>query len=122
MTTGLVREPSMGPQAGAEGTAVPGAGRVGRVVEARLAIAGLHDDACALSVEGALGLIPGVYAVRASCPDGTARVVFDSTRVRDWQFERAVRAMGYQLKSCEPVPVHAGGNARYAERSKPWNG
>jgi len=96
--------------------------RVVNRAEVRLAIENMRDDACARCIEGALELIAGVEAVGVSVSDRTARVVFDTGRVREWQFERAVRAMGYELKSCERVPARAAGGTRTVERSTPWNG
>jgi len=106
----------------AAGAPVTGPARWSVRAEVQLMIEGMRDDACARRLEGALGLIAGVEAVRVSLGDWTARVVFDAARVREWQFERAVRAMGYRLKSCERVSARTAGDTRSVERSKPWNG
>lgn len=93
-----------------------------RLTETRFMIEGMRDDACARCIEGAIGLIGGVHAVRVSLPSRAAWVVFDSARVRDWQFERAVRAMGYRLESRNAAPGSLGGETQNDARSNQWNG
>jgi copper chaperone CopZ len=92
------------------------------LTETRFVIDGMHDDACARCIEGAIALIGGERVVRVSLSSRTAWVVFDSARVREWQFERAVRAMGYRLESRHAAPGSLGWDTHNEVRSKQWNG
>jgi len=93
-----------------------------RLTEIHLEIEGMRDDDCARAVEGAIGLIGGVRAVRVSFITQGAWVVFESARVREWQFERAVRAMGYRLETHNAAPGNLGAETQNEERSNQWNG
>src|SRR3972149_2063881 len=88
-----------------------------RPEEALLRIGGMRGEECARAIEGSIGLIGGVRSVRVSSTTRSGRVLFDAARVRDWQFERAVRVMGFELERCERLG--AGMSQGWANRAAP---
>ena len=80
-----------------------------RLEEAALRIGGMRGEECARAIEGSIRLIGGVRAVRVSSTTRSGRVLFDAARVRDWQFERAVRVMGFELEGCTRLGASTSG-------------
>jgi copper chaperone CopZ len=80
-----------------------------RPEEAALRIGGMRGEECARGIEGSIGLIGGVRVVRVPFTTRSGRVLFDAARVQDWQFERAVRVMGFELERCERLGAGTSG-------------
>ena len=59
------------------------------------AVSGMHCDGCALSVEQALRVAPGVRAARVTFADGWAAIEFDDAAASETDLIAAIRAAGF---------------------------
>lgn len=69
--------------------------------ESHVVVQGMHCAACALNIEDAVRLIPGVRAVQVGAASQRARVVWDPQQTLPSRWMRAPQAQGYQL-----LPAH----------------
>jgi len=72
--------------------------RAARTGSATLELAGMKNERDARSVHSALSLIGGVTTVRVSLEKHRAQVAFDPDKVKPWQFQAAVKAVGCETK------------------------
>lgn len=62
-----------------------------------LQVSGMSCGHCEMSVQEALGELPGVERVKADHATGRVEVAYDEDRVGDEQFGEAVEEAGYTL-------------------------
>ncbi|MBB3176571.1 cation-translocating P-type ATPase [Variovorax sp. Sphag1AA] len=65
--------------------------------ESQVVVEGMHCAACALSVEEAVGRVPGVERVEVNAASHRARIVWSSTAVKPSRWFAASAAAGYAL-------------------------
>jgi len=64
--------------------------------ESSLVIEGMHCAACSMTVEDALGRVPGVVSAQVSAGSHRARVVWSATQVNPSRWMQAVQDSGYR--------------------------
>ncbi len=65
--------------------------------ESHVAVEGIHCAACAMTIEDALGAVPGVQAVRVNAASRRARIVWSPAEARPSQWFAAAAQAGYRF-------------------------
>jgi len=65
--------------------------------ESHVAVEGIHCAACAMTIEDALGAVPGVEAVRVNAASRRARIVWSAAQARPSHWLAAAAQAGYRL-------------------------
>jgi copper chaperone len=68
------------------------------MTEKTIRVPEIHCDHCKMSLEGAVGAVPGVETVRVDIPARTVHVRFDDASIGEEQIEAAIEAQGYEVQ------------------------